>query len=336
MFPIKFEFNNRRILSHRFVFEIPVWRRQISFHLLITDRILLTVVVLLTFALLFQGLQPKNITQIGQVVVQGDLGEYENDPLGYSLDYFERQNVGYSANANEALQERFLVKKQLLITKALLEHKVSRLEQLSDSKLIALNRAISQLFIDSVLAKSNVQTHVYDYFTDTSDLRKIETALMEQVKFNIPASIKLSQSALETAYGQRIVGNNYFGIKARNAQSYKTLTTEYYTPEDFEKYRPKVISYEKVERQGRTLYRCKIQDAFTAYQTPWESFRAHSVFLHENLRYSPLFIKGKDFKAWAERIGSSEYGGVGYATSPVYGELLKKIILRYHLHLLDH
>jgi len=91
-----------------------------------------------------------------------------------------------------------------------------------------------------------------------------------------------------------------------------------------------------VKKGGKTLYKCKVKDSFVEYESPWASFRGHSLFLSTNSRYSPLFTKGKDYRAWADKIGSTKYGGVGYATSPIYGELLRKIIGRYHLDLLDY
>ncbi|MGB0524549.1 MAG: glucosaminidase domain-containing protein [Flammeovirgaceae bacterium] len=159
---------------------------------------------------------------------------------------------------------------------------------------------------------------------------------MEQVKFHVPASIKLAQSALETAYGRRVVNNNYFGIKDKTKQSSYMETTEYYTAKEVAYNKHKILSKKKVRKNGKVLYKCKVRDSFMDYHTPWQSFRAHSVYLANNKRYAPLFTNGKDYRAWADRIGSTKYGGVGYATSPIYGNLLKKIIARYNLDLLDY
>jgi len=230
----------------------------------------------------------------------------------------------------------FVKQKQKLIFEYTASNGVSRLDQLSDSELLNLNRKISQLFKETVLPNLNIEPHVLKYFTDTIDLYKLETSLMEQAKFHVPASIKLAQSALETAWGRRVIHNNYFGIKDKTASSGKTTTSEFYNEAEFKRNRYKVISWKKVNVNGRQMYKCRINDHFKAYHTPWQSFRDHSVYLSTNRRYAPLFTGGKKFEAWAEKIGSSKDGGVGYATSPVYGNLLKSIIRKYHLDLLDH
>jgi hypothetical protein len=237
---------------------------------------------------------------------------------------------------SENMMEEFMIQKQIRITKALIKNKVSRLDQLNDSILLIMNRDISRLFMELVLKNLGTPAHVWDYFTDTIYLRKIETALMEQVKYNVPVSIKLAQSALETAYGSRIIHNNYFGIKDKNKEGEKIITTEYFTAEEASMNQDIILTQKPFIKKGNVLYECKVQDYFTQYGSAWQSFRGHSEFLSKNERYAPLFTKGKNYEDWADRIGSERTGGVGYATSPLYGELLKKIIKRYQLHLLDH
>lgn len=240
------------------------------------------------------------------------------------------------AKLQQNYREDFLKKKQTLINRFLIENKVSRVDQLKDSQLLELNRGIRELFVSLILDKINPPKHVYEYFASEWPLKKIETALMEQAKFNIPSSIKLAQSALETGYGKRVIRNNYFGIKDKTKKSKLTETIEYYTEEEVKANESIILSKTKVHKNGKTLYRCRVRDYFEEYESAWASFRAHSRFLSENYRYAPLFTKGKDYEAWAEKIGSVKYGGVGYATSPIYGEMLKGIIRRYHLDLLDH
>ncbi|GAB4333622.1 MAG: hypothetical protein OHK0038_09890 [Flammeovirgaceae bacterium] len=240
------------------------------------------------------------------------------------------------ASLQQKYREEFLVKKQLMITKFLIDNKVSRIDQLKDSQLLELNKGIQELFVELVFKKLKPPKHVYEYFVSEWPLKKIETSLMEQAKFNVPASIKLAQSALETGYGKRVVRNNYFGIKDKTGNSKLTETIEYYTDEEVKANKKIILSKTKVHKNGKTLYKCKVRDHFEEYESAWASFRAHSKFLSNNQRYTPLFTKGKDYEAWADKIGSTKYGGVGYATSPIYGEMLKGIIRRYHLDLLDH
>ncbi|AFM02922.1 muramidase (flagellum-specific) [Bernardetia litoralis DSM 6794] len=241
-----------------------------------------------------------------------------------------------SLTKSENMMEEFMIQKQICITKVLIKNKSSRLDQLNDSILLIVNRDISRMFMQMVLKNLDVPAHVLDYFADTIHLRKIETALMEQVKYNVPVSIKLAQSALETAYGSRVIHNNYFGIKDKKKQGNKIITTEYFTAEEASMNQDIILTQKPFIKKGNVLYECKVQDYFTQYGSAWQSFRGHSEFLSTNKRYAPLFTKGKNYEDWADRIGSERTGGVGYATSPLYGELLKKIIKRYQLHLLDH
>ena len=260
---------------------------------------------------------------------------YKDDVMGFFIDYFKEYEENRQ-NIQQNYRDAFLIQKQFVISKYLIREKVSRPEQLSSDALLEMNAQISILFNELILNKIDIEPHVYQYFSATEDLNKVETALMEQAKFHVPASIKLAQSALETAYGRRVVNNNYFGIKDKTQATKYMETTEYYNAKEVELNKSKIISKTKVSKDGKTLYKCRVRDSFMAYGSPWESFRAHSVYLANNQRYSPLFTKGKDYQAWADKIGSTKYGGVGYATSPIYGNLLKKIIQRYSLDLLDY
>ncbi|MBX2840620.1 MAG: glucosaminidase domain-containing protein [Flammeovirgaceae bacterium] len=236
----------------------------------------------------------------------------------------------------EDFRSKFIKEKLKLIYQFTTHNNVSRVDQLDDKSLLEMNRSISNLFTEVVLTQLEVQPHVWKYFTDTEDLYKLETALMEQAKFNVPASIKLAQSALESSYGRRVENNNYFGIKDKSGKTEAQVTTEYYNKKEVERNKHKIISKKRLKVNGQELYVCRVKDKFEQYASPWHSFRAHSVFLVNNKRYAPLFTGGKRYQDWAEKIGSVKDGGVGYATSPVYGNLLKSIIKRYHLDLLDH
>ncbi len=337
----------RHLLSQPIFFKIPYWKKTVDFTIRITDRWLMVIIAILVMIIGLQWWIPQNnsTTQIDNMLVQMPnkssviptslpASQPINDVLAYIMTHLE-ESQHETPQTHQEQRDNFLVQKQLLLTKYMIEHKASRLDKLPDDQLLNLNKEITQLFINLVLNNVNAQKHVYTYFTDNTDLNKIETSLMEQAKFHVPASIKLAQSALETAYGQRIVHNNYFGIKDKAQQSSLTTTTEYYTALEMQANKSIIISSNRVVKDGKTLYKCLVKDHFAEYNSPWHSFRSHSVFLSTNKRYSPLFTKGKNYEDWADKIGSTKYGGVGYATSPIYGELLKKIIQRYHLDLLD-
>lgn len=281
-----------------------------------------------------EGLQTSSSTSEENDEIDIESIEY-NDVVEYGYKHLSKSNALSIPETNDK-RTAFLKVKHTLISEALIENQVSRLDQLNDKKMIILNQKLSEAFINLVLNQTKVEPHVMAYFTGVKDLKKFETALMEQAKYHVPASIKLAQSALETAYGQRIVNNNYFGIKDKRGKTKVITTTEYYTAAEFKANKSKIVNSKIIQKGGKTLYKCLIKDSFANYTSPWESFRAHSIFLNESKRYSPLFTKGKNYEDWAEKIGSTKYGGVGYATSPIYGELLKKIIKRYNLDLLDY
>ena len=337
----------RNILSQPIFFEIPFWKRTVDFTINITDRWLMVIIAILVMIIGLQWWIPQNnsTTQIDNMLVQMPskssvipaslpAAQPINDVVSYIMTHLE-ESQSEMPQTHQEQRDNFLVQKQLLITKYMIENKASRLDKLPDDELLNLNKEITQLFVNLVLNNVNAQEHVYKYFVDNTDLNKIETSLMEQAKFHVPASIKLAQSALETAYGQRIVHNNYFGIKDKAQKSSLTTTTEYYTASEKQANKGIIMSSQVVVKNGKTLYKCIVRDHFAEYGSPWHSFRSHSVFLSTNKRYSPLFTKGKNYEDWADKIGSTKYGGVGYATSPIYGEILKKIIKRYHLDLLD-
>ena len=260
---------------------------------------------------------------------------YKEDVMGYFMEYFNEYDKNQQS-IQKNYRDAFLIQKQLITTQHLIKERASRIDQLSNEAMLAMNTKIADLFKELVLDHQPMEDHVYTFFTDSTDLNKLVTALTEQGKFHVPASIKLAQAALETAYGKRVINNNYFGIKDKTLKSSYMATTEYYNEREMKRNKSKILSMTKVKKGGKLLYKCKIRDSFMDYGTPWKSFRAHSVYLAKNERYAPLFAQGKNYEAWAEKIGSTKYGGVGYATSPIYGNLLKKIIKRYNLDLLDY
>ena len=243
--------------------------------------------------------------------------------------------VDYEKISFVTMKQNFIYQKNNIHTAYLINNHVSRVDQLSTDQLKQMNKEISELYKTTILKNIYIEEHVKKFLVDTVEINKIETALMEQIKYQIPASIKLSQAALETGYGSRVVNNNYFGIKDKKSKNSAITTTEYYNEKELVLNHDKIISKEKVFKDGKMLYKCKVIDNFEGYNSAWESFRAHSVFLNNNPRYYPLFKNGKNYEAWADRIGSTKYGGVGYATAPDYGDMLKKIIKKYHLYLLD-
>tara|TARA_B110000263_G_C15259905_1_gene488340 strand:- start:221 stop:796 length:576 start_codon:yes stop_codon:yes gene_type:complete len=125
-------------------------------------------------------------------------------------------------------------------------------------------------------------------------------------KFKIPASITLAQGLLESGMGKGRLANeanNHFGIKCHK------------------------------QWKGERIYHDddKKQECFRKYGSPSESFRDHSLFLKNRVRYSFLFkLNIKDYKAWAKGLKKA-----GYATDPKYPDKLISLIERFRLDQFD-
>ncbi|MFN7119205.1 MAG: glucosaminidase domain-containing protein [Saprospiraceae bacterium] len=64
------------------------------------------------------------------------------------------------------------------------------------------------------------------------------------------------------------------------------------------------------------------------YDSAWESWRMHSMLLHE--RYATLFNHGNDYKKWAKGLQQA-----GYNNDRTYDKKIIDIIEKYQLYLLD-
>lgn len=121
-------------------------------------------------------------------------------------------------------------------------------------------------------------------------------------RYGIPASIILAQGILESASGGSELsrkGNNHFGIKCTSSWLADGGSYLLYTDD-----RP--------------------DEKFCAYESVWESYEHHSLFLKENARYKPCFsLSPDDYKGWAEGLEKA-----GYATGNGYAKSLQQIIER--------
>ena len=132
-----------------------------------------------------------------------------------------------------------------------------------------------------------------------------DLAMKEMVRTGIPASIKLAQACLESNNGNSrlaLDGKNHFGIKCHDWTGRK-------------------IHHDDDERN----------ECFRKYRHVNQSFMDHSDFLTTRQRYAELFsLRPDDYKSWARGLKAA-----GYATSPIYAELLIKIIEDNELNLYD-
>ena len=139
-----------------------------------------------------------------------------------------------------------------------------------------------------------------DYFDTYKDV-----AIEQMLKYHIPASITLAQGVLESGAGRSELtrrSNNHFGIKCHGWTGRK--------------------SYHDDDAKG---------ECFRAYDSAYDSFLDHSLFLTNSQRYSRLFnLKKTDYKGWAKGLKAC-----GYATSPTYASKLIEIIELYKLYRYD-
>lgn len=129
-----------------------------------------------------------------------------------------------------------------------------------------------------------------------------DVAMREMQEYKIPASITLAQGLLESGNGNSELAkksNNHFGIKCHKSWTGKR-------------------TYHDDDEKG---------ECFRVYDCPEDSYRDHSIFLSEGQRYAFLFdLKITDYKGWAKGLKKA-----GYATLPVYANVLIKLIDDYNL-----
>ncbi len=314
-----------------------VWREKLyEFHIVIKEKTIAWLAVGFLCGMFVTYLEPLRWVRESHPdwLISLGMAEIETQAQTQHLYIHPTSEFERAPVLAQKVAEDFIIAKQILISDALIENKVSRLDQLNSDKLLEINREIAQLFCKNILQTAQTPDKVYHFFTDSIALRKIETALMEQVKYNIPASITLSRSALETAFGSRVVGNNYFNIRHKKSDPNQEedpelrLLSLYFSEPEALLFKDWIVRTEEELAQTQPkILKCLVQNDLESYPSAWASFRAHSEMLAADKRYAPLFTKGKKYEDWADLIGSAE--------NVAYGEGLKQIIARYQLYLLD-
>ncbi len=134
----------------------------------------------------------------------------------------------------------------------------------------------------------------------------------------ISALFTLAQAAYESGWGEKAVGNNFFGIKKGSWPESKCqlITTTEYSAVANLKF-PVVISVTATTKG----YKYKIKDWFRKYDTPAECFTDHNKFFEVNKRYAEALKVKSDPNAFADAIAKA-----GYATDSTYAKTLKQII----------
>lgn len=159
------------------------------------------------------------------------------------------------------------------------------------------------LVLMSQAAFGNHLTHTIESYIE----KYHSIAITEMDRSGIPASIKLSQGILESAFGNSplaVDGKNHFGIKCHKRWSGTTFW----------------------QWDDETKPSC-----FRVYCSPEESYVDHTNFLTGRSRYDFLFALNRtDYVGWARGLQRA-----GYATAPDYADKLIRLIHRYELHSYD-
>ena len=149
-------------------------------------------------------------------------------------------------------------------------------------------------------------------------------ALETERKTGISHLFTLAQAALESGWGERGVGNNFFGIKVPknlvssmlNEKKQLLRTTEVLSSANA--VFPKIFSIKK-RADGKYTY--SVLDWFRKYETQEECFTDHAQFFFKNKRYAKALLVKSDPYKFAEEVAKA-----GYATAPNYADSLKKLI----------
>ena len=129
--------------------------------------------------------------------------------------------------------------------------------------------------------------------------------------------IPLTQGALESAWGSKAVGNNFFGIKDTdgvNGNEQLITTTEYMSTASAKF--PVIISIKKFG----TRFKYTVKDWFRKYPSAQLAFEDHVNFFLKNKRYATAVKVKAHPDAFFEEIARA-----GYATAPDYANQLKAV-----------
>lgn len=130
--------------------------------------------------------------------------------------------------------------------------------------------------------------------------------------------IPLTQAALESDWGRKAPGNNFFGIKDTdgiNGNEQLLVTTEYLSSSKVKF--PVVISVTKFGK----LFKYMVRDWFRKYPSADLSFEDHVNFFLKNPRYQKALQFRQNPGKFFEEIAAA-----GYATAPGYAQSLINVM----------
>ncbi|HEY0167644.1 MAG TPA: glucosaminidase domain-containing protein [Jatrophihabitans sp.] len=146
-------------------------------------------------------------------------------------------------------------------------------------------------------------------------------AKASQAQTGVPGLVTLAQAALESGWGVKAAGNNFFGIKAKATEDPSTRqlwrTREVLSRPDVRTF-PEIISITP-RPDGRYDY--VVRDWFRVFPSAAQAFIGHGEFLRRNKRYQPAFQFANDPYRFAAEVARA-----GYATDPRYTQALHSVI----------
>lgn len=136
-----------------------------------------------------------------------------------------------------------------------------------------------------------------------------ETAKAVSNKWNVPASVLLAQAGLESSWGNKVIGNAYFGIKGKSPSG---NSVTFNTSEEINGVKE------------------KMDDVFRAYENFEEAAFDYGRFLNENKRYSKAFNYIDNPDEFLKEVAKA-----GYGTASGYEKLALEIMKSYDLYEFD-
>lgn len=130
--------------------------------------------------------------------------------------------------------------------------------------------------------------------------------------------IPLTQAALESGWGSKAVGNNFFGIKDTDGinGNEQLITTTEYLSTDKAKF-PVIL---KIVKAGNK-FKYTVKDWFRKYPSASIAFEDHVNFFLRNPRYKNALPHKANPSKFFEEIAKA-----GYATAPDYAVQLKAVM----------
>jgi flagellar protein FlgJ len=143
-------------------------------------------------------------------------------------------------------------------------------------------------------------------------------AKKEEARSRFHYLIPLTQGALESGWGAKAVGNNFFGIKDTDGinGNEQLITTTEYLSTDKAKF-PAILKIEKIGNK----FKYTVKDWFRKYPSAAQAFADHTDFFIKNPRYAKAVAVKHDPSKFFDEIAKA-----GYATAPDYAAQLKQIM----------